>query len=311
VVHGGPEFTSAVLLDESVEEEIERAGAFAPLHNPQNLDGIRTARRLLPERTRHVAVFDTAFHSTLSEAAKTYAGPYEWLEQGIRRYGFHGSSFRWASFRASQLLGRINDEALRLLICHLGGGCSLCATVGGRSIDTTMGFTPLDGIAMCTRSGAVDPGILIHLVRHGCGADDLEHLLNKESGLKGLSGRPGDTRVILPEAARGDQRARLAMDVFVHRLRAGMGQMLASLGELPDALVFTDAIAEDEPWVLAAACRPFKFLGLELDPEKNATSPLDTDMAMPSSRIRVFLLKSREAWQIVRECRDLLRNRAH
>ncbi len=249
-------------------------------------------------------MFDTAFHQTLGDDAATYAGPHEWLAQGIRRYGFHGTSFRYAAGKAARMLGREGDPALRLVICHLGGGCSLAAVRGGQSVDTTMGFTPVDGIAMCTRSGAVDPGILIYLMRQGVTADDLEKMLNKKSGLAGLSGMAGDTRVIVPEMGKGNARAKLAFDVFVHRLRAGIGAMLASLGGM-DALVFTDAISEDEPAVRAAACEPFGFAGLELDREKNAASPLDADIATAASRVRVLIVKSQENWQIARECRHL------
>jgi acetate kinase len=302
VVHGGVEFREAVRVTADVEAAIERCVYFAPLHNPSNLTGIRVARQLFGESKPQFAIFDTAFHRTLSDAAASYAGPHEWIDQGIRRYGFHGTSFRYASGRAGQLLGRIDDPTLRLILCHLGGGCSLCATVGGRSIDTTMGFTPLDGIAMCTRSGAVDPGILLHLLRQGLSTDDLEKMLNKESGLKGLSGLSGDTRVLLPAATRGDDRARLAIDVFIHRLQAGIGAMLASLGDAPHALVFTDAIGEGEPSIRAAACAPFAFLGLALDMQKNDASSLDADLATETSAIRVLLIKSREAWQIAREC---------
>ena len=168
-----------------------------------------------------------------------------------------------------------------------------------------MGFTPLDGIAMCTRSGAVDPGILLYLLRQGVSTDDLEKLLNKESGLKGLSGLSGDTRVLLSAATRGDGRARLALDVFIHRLQAGIGAMLASLGDAPHALVFTDAIGEGEPSIRAAACAPFAFLGLDLDMQKNDASSLDADLATETSAIQVLLIKSREAWQIARECHAL------
>ena len=278
VVHGGKEFTRAMPVDGKVEAAIERLAAFAPLHNASNLEGIRTARELLGPHTPQIAVFDTAFHRTLPAAASTYAGPRGWLDQDIRRYGFHGTSFRFASQRAARLLGRENDPELRLILCHLGGGCSLCATRGGSSVDTTMGFTPLDGIAMCTRSGSVDPGILIYLMRQGAGADELERMLNKESGLAGLSGMPGDTRLIVPAAEKGDAHAKLAFDVFIHRLRAGIGSMLASLGGL-DALVFTDGISEDEPTVRLAACEPFGFAGIDLDAAKNAESPLDADIA--------------------------------
>ena len=271
-----------------------------------NLAGIRVVRKVLGQGLPQIAVFDTAFHQTLPPAAFTYAGPREWLERGIRRYGFHGTSFRWASERAAQLLKRKDDRELRLILCHLGGGCSLCATVGGRSIDTTMGFTPLDGIAMSTRSGAVDPGILIYLLREGATADEIELTLNEESGLKGVSGLSGDTRILSPKAAQGDPHAKLALDVFLHRLRGGIGQMLAALGAPPHALVFTDAIAEDEPAIRAAACEPFAFLGLHLDAGRNAASSLDADLATEKSPVRILLIASREAWQIARECHALL-----
>lgn len=312
VVHGGDRFTSAALIDATVEAAIERFGAMAPLHNPVSLSGLHAARELFGDGdpTRHFAVFDTAFHHTLPLAHAAYAGPYAWLGEGIRRYGFHGTSFRWAAEWSAHLLGRAGDASLRLIVCHLGGGCSLCATHGGQSLDTTMGFTPLDGLAMCTRSGSVDPGILFYLLRQGWKTDELERLLNKDSGLKGLSGLSGDTRVILPQAEAGHAQAALARDVFVHRVCTGIGQMLASLGDLPDALVFTDAISEDEPAIRRAICAPFGFLGLHLDESKNAGSPLDTDLATAGSRVRVLLLKSREAWQIAREGHALLSLRA-
>jgi acetate kinase len=306
VVHGGSEFDTAVRVTEEVEATIERCSAFAPLHNPNNLTGIRVVRKVFGKEKPQAAVFDTAFHRTLSEPAATYAGPYHWLEQGIRRYGFHGTSFRWAAERAARLLPDRNDHELRLILCHLGGGCSLCATRGGRSIDTTMGFTPLDGLAMCTRSGTLDPGILFYLARQGATIDNLERLLNKESGLKGLSNLPGDTRIIIPEANKGNPRAALAMNVFIHRLRAGIGEMLAALGQPPHAIVFTDVIGESEPGIRTEACVAFEFLGLQLDPLKNAASPLESDIAAPESAVRVLLIKSREAWQIARECFPLL-----
>lgn len=306
VVHGGSEYGTAVRVTEDVEATIERWSPFAPLHNPNSLIGIRVVRKLFGTGKPQAAVFDTAFHRTLSEPAATYAGPYHWLEQGIRRYGFHGTSFRWAAPRAAQLLNRQNDDELRLIVCHLGGGCSLCATRGGRSIDTTMGFTPLDGVVMCTRSGSVDPGILLYLARQGATIDEIERALTKESGLKGLSGLPGDTRIIIPEANRGNPRAALAMNVFIHRLRAGIGEMLAALGQSPHAIVFTDVIGETEPGIRLAACEAFAFLGLRLDPLKNAASPCDADIAASESTVRVLIIRSREAWQIARECFALL-----
>jgi acetate kinase len=310
VVHGGTEFDKAVVVDAKVESIIERLAVFAPLHNPVNLEGIRAAREILGSKAPQIAVFDTSFHRTLSEAASTYPGPFEWLEKGIRRYGFHGTSFRWASGHAARLLKRENDPALRLTICHLGGGCSLAATIGGKSVDTTMGFTPMDGIAMCTRSGALDPGILLFLMRENPDVDQLEKTLDRESGLQGLSGLPGDTRILLPEAGKGNPRAKLAMDVFIHRLQAGIGQMMASLNGRPDAIVFTDAIGEDEPLVRSYACEPFKFIGVEIDSEKNATSPVDTDISLPKSPIRVLIVKSREDWQIARESHELVQSKS-
>ena len=310
VVHGGTEFDKAVIVDAQVESVIKRLAAFAPLHNPINLEGIQVAREILGSAIPQIAVFDTSFHRTLSEAAATYPGPYAWLQKGIRRYGFHGTSFRWASGQASRLLKRENDPELRLIICHLGGGCSLAATIGGKSVDTTMGFTPMDGIAMCTRTGALDPGILLFLMRENPNVSELETTLDRDSGLQGLSGLPGDTRILLPEASKGNQRAKLAMDVFVHRLQAGIGQMMASLNGRPDAIVFTDAIGEDEPLVRSRACEPFKFIGVEIDLEKNATSPTDTDISVPKSPVRVLIIKSREDWQIVQDCHQLCQSKA-
>ena len=310
VVHGGIEFDKAVVVDAQVESVIKRLAAFAPLHNPINLEGIQVAQEILGPNVPQIAVFDTSFHRTLSQVAATYPGPYDWLQKGIRRYGFHGTSFRWASGQAARLLQRDHDPVLRLIICHLGGGCSLAATIGGKSIDTTMGFTPMDGIAMCTRTGALDPGILLFLIRKNPDINELEKTLDRDSGLQGLSGLPGDTRILLPEASKGNQRAKLAMDVFIHRLQAGIGQMMASLQGRPDAIVFTDAIGEDEPLVRSRACEPFKFIGVEVDPEKNATSPLNSDISLPKTSVRVLIVKSREGWQIARDCHDLCQPRS-
>jgi acetate kinase len=304
VVHGGSEFKGAIKLDAEVEKAIEQLSAFAPLHNPANLDGIRMARKVFGSTVPQVAVFDTSFHQTLPEAATVYPGPAEWLQKGIRRYGFHGTSFRWSCHRAAQLLNR-SDPDLRLIICHLGGGCSIAATQGGKSRDTTMGFTPLDGIAMCTRSGGLDPGILFFLLRENPDIDRLEKILNKQSGLKGLSGLAGDTRIIMPAVNQGEPRAKLAMDVFIHRLRAGIGQMLPALEGAPHALVFTDVIGEHEPQVRLRACEAFKFLGIKLDLNKNAASPVDADISLSDSPIKVLVIKSRENWQMVRESHSL------
>jgi acetate kinase len=300
VVHGGLEFSCATLVTPRVEATIDKLGELAPLHNPANLEGIRACRRILGDTVPQFAVFDTAFHRTLPEASTTYPGPYEWVEQGLVRYGFHGTSYRYASRKALEIIDRREDENVCQILCHLGGGCSLAAVRGTRCVDTTMGFTPLDGIAMCTRSGAIDPGIIFHLLRHGTDLDSLEQTLNKQSGLSGLSGLPGDTRIIFPKARDNDRRAKLAMDVFLHRLRAGIGAMFASLGRL-DALVFTDVIGETEPVVRQKACDAFAFLGLRLDDNLNASSPVDADIAASDSSVRVVIVKGQENWQIAAE----------
>jgi acetate kinase len=300
VVHGGLEFSCATLINPQVESTIARLGELAPLHNPQSLTGILACRELLGDQVPQFAVFDTAFHRTLPEAAATYAGPFEWIEQGFVRYGFHGTSYRYASKRAAEIIGRPNDENLCQILCHLGGGCSLAAVRGTSCIDTTMGFTPMDGIAMSTRSGAIDPGLILHLLRHGTSLDSLEGILNQQSGLAGLSGLPGDTRIIFPKARQQDRRAKLATDVFIHRLRAGIGSMLPSLGHL-DALVFTDVIGETEPLVRERACAALEFLDLRLNHELNASSPSDKDIAAAGSAVRVLIIKSQENWQIAAE----------
>jgi acetate kinase len=301
VVHGGLKFRRATLVNSQVESTIETLSELAPLHNPQSLDGISACRKVLGNKVPQYAVFDTAFHRTLPEAAATYAGPFEWIERGFVRYGFHGTSFRYASQRAAEIIGRPDDQDLCQILCHLGGGCSLAAVRGARCVDTTMGFTPLDGIAMCTRSGAIDPGLMLHLLRHGTDLDSLEEILTKRSGLAGLSGMPGDTRIIFPKAFKQNRQAELAMDVFIHRLRAGVGSMLASLGHL-DALIFTDVIGETEPVVRERVCDAFGFLNLHLNPVLNASSPADTDIAAKDSSVRVLIVKGQENWQIAAEC---------
>lgn len=300
VVHGGQEYTRSTLITPEVKDTIKRLSDFAPLHNPINLENIEAVERILPH-VRQVAVFDTAFHSTLPPAAAIYPGPYEWFEQGIRRYGFHGISHQYCSQRAAQILGR-NLADLRLITCHLGNGCSLAAIRGGQSIDTTMGFTPLEGLMMGSRSGSVDPAILIYLLRHkGYTADTLDTLLYKESGLKGISGISSDLREVLSAIQQENERARLAFDIYVHRLRAGIGAMLASLGGV-DALVFAGGVGEHAPTIRWAACKAFGFLGLKLDAGKNAQSPVDQDIASAASTVRVLVVQTQEDWSIAEEC---------
>ncbi len=299
VVHGGAEFDRAVRVTAAVKTSIQRLEEYAPLHNKEDLAQINFIEQLLPDTTQF-AVFDTAFHRSLPLEAAVYPGPYEWLAQGIRRYGFHGISHQYCVRRAAHLLHR-QVESLRAITCHLGNGCSLAAIRQGESIDTTMGFTPLDGLMMGTRSGSIDPGILMYLMRHcGAHADDLDMVLNQKSGLKGVYGESGDMRTVLAARASGNPRARLAFDVYVHRLRAGIGAMLASL-QGAEALVFAGGVGENSAEVRAAACNSFSFVGLKLDLERNLAPQGDQEISAADSAVRVFVVRTQEEWEIARQ----------
>jgi acetate kinase len=300
VVHGGAEYRHSTIINDEVKEAIAKLAIFAPVHNPANLEGIIAAEKVVG-KVPQVAVFDTAFHAHLAPAAYTYAIPTKYTEQGIRRYGFHGISHQYCRDRAASILNR-KVEDLRLITCHLGNGCSLAAIRNGQSIDTTMGFTPLEGLVMGSRSGSIDAGILIHLLRQpDMDVEKLDRLLNRESGLLGVSGISADLRPVLKAIAEGNQQAQLAFDVYVHSLRSHIGSMLASLGGL-DALVFTAGVGENAPTVRAAACEGFEFLGLKLDLDKNNQRLLDVDIAAPESVARVLVIHTQEDWEIAREC---------
>lgn len=303
VVQGGREYEEPTAITAEVKAAIERLSDFAPLHNRAELEGIQTVERLLGS-VLQVAVFDTGFHSRLPLPAAVYPGPYEWFDQGIRRYGFHGINHQYCSERAAQLLGR-ELRALKLVTCHLGNGCSLAAIRDGRSIDTTMGFTPLEGLMMGTRSGSVDPGILTYLMRQSdLTAKELDELLNRRSGLLGISGISNDMRQVLGAMKDGNPRAQLAFEIYVHRLQSYIGAMVAVLGGV-DALVFSAGVGENSPEVRAAACANFGFLGLELDSEKNLQSPPDQDIALANSPVRVLIVRAQEDWAIARACWNL------
>jgi acetate kinase len=307
VVHGGQEYRKSVVITEDVKSKISNLSSLAPAHNPAAVEGIEAIEQSLGDVTQ-VAVFDTGFHATLPDAAAIYPGPYEWVEQGIRRYGFHGISHQYCSGRAAQILNR-DLASLKLITCHLGNGCSLAAIKKGRSIDTTMGFTPLDGLMMGSRSGAIDPGILIHLLRQSnYSAERLDYVLNKASGLRGISGVSSDLPQVIAAIAQGDYRAQLAWDMYVHRLRSGIGSMLASLEGL-DALVFTAGVGEKSPGIRQAACEAFGFLGLKIDPAKNQQQPLDEDIATADSTIRVLVIKTQEDWAIAQQCWQLMQEK--
>jgi acetate kinase len=299
VVHGGLSLRDTTRVDARVKAEIRRYAEFAPEHNRLEVDAMEAVERVLGAGIPQFAVFDTAFHSTMPDAACVYPGPYAWWEQGIRRFGFHGISHQYCARRAAEMLER-DPADLRLVNCHIGNGASLAAIRGGRSIDTTMGFTPLEGLMMGTRSGTIDPSILVYLVRHGDhDAAEMDRMLNHESGLKGISGISGDMREVLAAVDRGEPRASLAFDVYVHRLCRELGGMVASLGAL-DALVFTAGIGENCPPLRRRVCERLAFLGIELDQAGNAAPRLDADIAAPGSAVRVLVIRTEEDWEIAR-----------
>jgi acetate kinase len=300
VVHGGERFREAVRIDDSVKREIGNLVELAPLHNPAALDVINSAESILPG-IPHIAVFDTAFHATLQPAQFIYPLPYRWYEAwGIRRFGFHGLSHSYCANRAAELLGR-PIERLRMVSCHLGAGCSLAAVDAGKSVATTMGFTPLDGIPMASRAGALDPGIILYLLKSGrVGVDEMDDALTYESGLKGLSGISGDMRDVLAAKKEGNERASLAFDVFISRISESIAALTATLGGI-DAIIFTGGIGEHAADVRAAVCQRLTWMGVQLDGAANATSVPDVDIGLVETTVRIVVIHSREDLVIARE----------
>ena len=309
IVHDGGKYETAVRVDKGVKATIKEFTKLDPLHNQAALDLIEAAQKRFGDRPQ-VAAFDTTFHRTLPPERFHYAVPYEWYEKwGVRRFGFHGLSFEYSLSRAAELLDKPADE-LRLVICHLGSGCSLGAIVNGQSVATTMGFTPLDGSMMASRSGAVDPGILLYLLAQGYqNADELDQNLNHKSGLKGISGVSSDLRDILPARAKGDERAALAYEMFVDSVRQHIGAMLTTLGGPPHAIVFTDAVAENVPQLRADIIGPLGWLGLALDEKANAAAvppAPDQDVATKDSRARILVVHVREGLMVAQQTRRVL-----
>jgi acetate kinase len=304
VVHGGAEFTAPVLLDAASEERLSRLQDLAPLHNRPALEAIRALQRLRPALPS-VACFDTSFHASLPAAAATYALPAEWNQRwGLRRFGFHGLSHAYASRRAAELLGQ-PVELLRLVTAHLGAGASLAAVADGQSVDTTMGFTPLEGLVMATRSGSVDPGLVLWLQEHGgLSAKSVEHGLEHDSGLAGLAGGSGDMREVLAGVAAGDAGARLALEVYLHRLRASIAAMAAAMGGL-DALVFTGGIGQASADVRSRTCEGLGFLGLGIDRRRNDEGNGDRIVSPPAAVPAVAVVEAREDIEIARLVRQL------
>lgn len=307
IVNGGLEYEKPTFITSDVKAAIEKMSSFAPLHNRVEMEGIAIIEKRFGT-VPQVAVFDTGFHSRLPESAFVYPGPYEWLARGIRRYGFHGINHHYCAGRTAQLLGK-KLNALKIVTCHLGNGCSVAAIRNGHSVDTTMGFTPLEGLMMGTRSGSVDPGILTYLMRQGeFTGGELDQLLNTKSGLLGISGISGDMRQIVAAMKKGHTRAKLAFEIFVHRLVSHIGAMIAVLDGI-DALVFTAGIGENSPEVRVAACANFGYLGLRLDSRKNRRPATDREISTRNSALRVLIVRAQEDWAIARDCWKLASHR--
>ncbi|MCE5316851.1 MAG: acetate kinase [Parachlamydia sp.] len=297
VVHGGEKFVEPTLVTKDVKEAIRSLSELAPLHNPSNLEGIEIMEALLPSCPQ-IAVFDTAFHRTMPEAAQTYAIPLEWRKEGIRRYGFHGISHAYCAKRAAELLGK-ELYNLNLITCHLGNGSSLTAIRQGKSFATTMGFTPMEGMVMGTRSGTVDPGIIFHLLKEKKTSEELEKAFNNASGLKALCGT-ADMRDLLAMKKQGSTEAQLAFDIYIHQLCWHIGALLGCMSVRTDALVFAGGIGENAADIRLAACERFKTFGMEIDPERNGRGGIDRELSVPGSRIPILVIKTREELEIAR-----------
>ncbi|GLW64892.1 acetate kinase [Actinomadura rubrobrunea] len=302
-VHGGRDLTEPVVIDERVTKRLYELTDLAPVHQPLSLYALGEIGRALPG-VPVVGCFDTAFHARLPDAAATYAVPAEWRERhGLRRYGFHGLSYAYATRRAGQLL-RADPATLRMVICHLGSGASLAAVAGGRSVDTTMGFTPLEGLVMAGRAGSIDPGIPLWLIRHGLSAEEINDALEHRSGLRGLAGT-GDMRRLRARAAEGDETAAFALDVYHHRLRACAAAMAAALGGL-DALVFTGGVGEHDAETRRRLGEDLRHLGVAVDPQANAAARGDAEITAGDALVRTLVVTSREDLEIAAGVRAAL-----
>jgi acetate kinase len=304
VVHGGPRYPQSVRIDSEVIRYLATITDLAPLHMPASLAGITAVRVLIP-RVPAVACFDTAFHSRMPAAAATYAIPQEWRQEfGVRRYGFHGFSHAYAARRATEML-QGSGTGMKVITCHLGSGASVAAVWGGRSMDTTMGFTPLEGLVMGTRSGSLDPGLVLWLQKHaGLSEREMSEALDQRSGLVALAGT-ADMREVLRGISAGSDRARLALDVYVHRLRGCIASMAAAMGGL-DVLVFTGGVGENAAQVRAETVTGLRFLGLEIDPTLNANLVADGEISAASAEVPTLVIKAREDIEVAREVRKVL-----
>lgn len=301
VVHGGEEFTSSALIDDRVIASIEKYSELAPLHNPPNLQGILSCKEVLP-KIRQVAVFDTAFHHTMQERAFIYALPYEYYEKhGIRRYGFHGTSHRYVTMKAAEFM-KIPLEQFNCITCHLGNGSSITAVKYGKSVDTSMGFTPLEGVVMGTRCGTIDPAIVFHLMKkEKLDTKQVDDVMNKKSGLLGVSGVSNDLREITAAAKEGNKRAQLAREVLVHSIRKYIGAYMVELGRV-DAVIFTAGIGENVPSVRAGSVGGLENFGIKMNHVKNDSARgVLTDLSAPDSKTKILLVPTNEELMIAME----------
>ena len=307
VVHGGEAFSGSVLITDEVMAALEECIPLAPLHNPANITGIKACVDVMGKDVPQVAVFDTAFHQTMPPVAYTYALPYEYYEQDkVRRYGFHGTSHKYVSQRAAAMLGKPIEE-LKLISCHLGNGSSITAVDGGKSVDTSMGFTPLAGLPMGTRSGDLDAGILEYLMnKHGYNIDEMLNVLNKKSGVLGISGVSSDFRDLESAAPQGNQRAQLALDVFHYSVKKYIGAYAAAMGGV-DAIIFTAGVGENGPDTRAEAVAGLEYMGVKLDPEKNNTRGKEVDIATDDSKVRILVIPTNEELMIAMDTAAIAR----
>ncbi|MFO7295207.1 MAG: acetate kinase [Clostridia bacterium] len=308
VVHGGERFSSSVIIDDDVMEAIRANINLAPLHNPANITGIEACKKVMPN-TPMVAVFDTAFHQTMPKEAYIYAIPYSAYEKyGIRRYGFHGTSHKYVTLRAAKLLERPIEE-LKMVTCHLGNGSSIAAVKGGKSVDTSMGFTPLEGLPMGTRCGVIDPAIVTFLMeKENMTYQQIDHYLNKESGVLGISGVSSDFRDLEAAANEGNERAQLALDIFAYSIKKYIGAYAAAMGGL-DCVVFTAGIGENNPYIRQKACEGLEFLGIYIDREKNEYTKKgkEGEISTDDSKVKVLVIPTNEELMIARETLELVR----
>lgn len=308
VVHGGEDFACSVIIDEKVKETLKKCCDLAPLHNPANLMGIAACEEAMPG-VPMVAVFDTAFHQTMPQRAYMYGIPYEYYEKyKIRKYGFHGTSHYYVSHRVAEMMGKPMEE-LKIITFHLGNGSSVCAIKNGKSVDTSMGFTPLSGVLMGTRSGLLDPAIVTYIMeKENLSVKEMDKILNKESGVYGISGVSSDFRDIEKAASQGNERAQLALDMFEYAVRRYIG-WYASEMEGVDAIAFTGGVGENNASLRENLLKNHEFMGIKLDPVKNAIRGTEAEVTAEGSRVRVFVIPTDEELTIARDTKRLLENK--